>query len=165
MRRFLFALLAVLLPLLAGAQSLVPKRSGSFGLGTDTLLTEVVYRRWKMIDDSTVAVPLRDLQRTAVIRWTVDELREKARDDVRSMNWEIRQLRSALDDRDLRARTYERVSSDLNQDLIRVRSERDVQRSKADKLRPWATVGKVGTVVFGLAVVGVTVAVVASSVQ
>lgn len=166
MRRTLLVLLVALLPLLSGAQSLVPKRSGSFGLGADSLMSKnVVHRRWKMLDDSTVAVPLRDLQQTAVIRWTVDELREKARTDVRSLMYENSRLRSALEERDYRARAYERVSSDLNQSLIQVRSERDTARNKADRLRPWATVGKVGTVVLGLAVVGGTVAVVAASVR
>lgn len=154
MRKVLLILLVFALPLLAGAQSLVPKRGGTIGLGSDTLLSRsVVYRKWKMLDDSTVAVPLRDLQQTAIIRWTVDELREKARNDIHSMNWEIRQLRSALEDRDERASAYERVSSTLNESLVRARGERDAEKRKADKLRPWATVGKVGVVVVSFSVV------------
>ena len=110
--------------------------------------------RWKLIGENAI-VPVRDLVTIAAHRLYLQERAGSFKAEAVERGKESLALRQAITKKDGEIKV-------LNDQIVRLRGELSIMderlascERREDKLRPWATVGKVGTVTVSLAVLGI----------
>ncbi|TXH54436.1 MAG: hypothetical protein E6Q97_10965 [Desulfurellales bacterium] len=111
--------------------------------------------RWQLIDKDRAIVPIKDLITIAAHRIYLEDKAKSFKDEAILRGKETYALRQELAKKDtiiaFHVEDKERLRGELSQmdDLL------DDCEERSGKLRPWATVGKVGTITVSLAVLGI----------
>lgn len=109
--------------------------------------------RWRLIDRDNAIVPIRDLIEMAAIRLTVDEKREEQRSIAISRAKEIDQLRKGLSSLQAENKNLSGQNEMLQDELAFSEEAMKGCSTKAARLKPWATIGRI-TVYGGVAALG-----------
>lgn len=111
--------------------------------------------RWQLIDKDRAIVPIKDLILAASNRLYLEDKAKSFKEEAILRGKEAYALRQELAKKDtiisMHLEDKERLRGELSQmdDLL------DKCEDRSNKLRPWATVGRVGTITVSLAVVGI----------
>ena len=99
----------------------------------------------------------------AAKRFVSDEQRREYRQEALERAGQVLELKRAIAEFKVVVKNRDMVIDQLTEDNFRLGSELEDANERIGKLRPWATIGKVGVVVGSFAVVGIVTAQVLNS--
>lgn len=100
-------------------------------------------------------MPVRDLINIAASRLYLEDRAKSYKSEAVERGKEANSLRAAIANKNEEVDILNGQLDRSRQELSMMDDELDKCHSSSDKLRPWATVGKVGTITVSLAVVGI----------
>ena len=110
--------------------------------------------RWKLIGENAI-VPVRDLVTIAAHRLYLQDRAGSFKAEAVERGKESLALRQAITKKDGEIKILNEQLALAKGELAMMDEKLASCKSREDKLRPWATVGKIGTVTVSMAVIGI----------